>query len=109
MTKTPLCEALSTLDSLLWDIKSSSEQSDLRPSTPISKGVVSDVQNFKNIPFTLVCFYKICDNIRKLDIFKHLTSVEHLKRILEERLEIKDDFLIQCEDPEFENELCNLN
>lgn len=48
------------------------------------------------------------DNIRRLDILENLTSVEHLKTILQERLEIKDDFLIQFEDPEFGNELCNL-
>ncbi|XP_052010751.1 uncharacterized protein LOC127663284 [Xyrauchen texanus] len=48
------------------------------------------------------------DNIRRLDILENLTSVEHLKIILQERLEIKDDFLIQFEDPEFGNELCNL-
>lgn len=48
------------------------------------------------------------DNIRRLDILQNLTSVEHLKTILQERLEIKDDFLIQFEDPEFGNELCNL-
>ncbi len=48
------------------------------------------------------------DNIRRLDILDNLTSVEHLKTILQERLEIKDDFLIQFEDPEFGNELCNL-
>uniref|UniRef100_A0A9J7Y220 Sterile alpha motif domain-containing protein 3 n=1 Tax=Cyprinus carpio carpio TaxID=630221 RepID=A0A9J7Y220_CYPCA len=48
------------------------------------------------------------DNIRRLDILENLTLVEHLKTILKERLEIKDDFLIQFEDPEFGNELCNL-
>ncbi|XP_065115909.1 uncharacterized protein [Paramisgurnus dabryanus] len=48
------------------------------------------------------------DNIRRLDILENLTSVEHLKRILQEKLEIKVDFLIQFEDPEFGNELCNL-
>lgn len=48
------------------------------------------------------------DNIRRLDILENLASVEDLKTILQERLEIKDDFLIQFEDPEFGNELCNL-
>lgn len=48
------------------------------------------------------------DNIRRLDILENLASVEDLKTILQERLEIKDDFFIQYEDPEFGNELCNL-
>lgn len=45
------------------------------------------------------------DNIRRLDILENLTSVE---KILQEKLEIKNDFLIQFEDSEFGNELCNL-
>lgn len=48
------------------------------------------------------------DNIRRLVISEDLTSVKQLKQILKENLEIKDDFLIQFEDPEFGNELCNL-
>ncbi len=57
----------------------------------------------------ILFFYRICRvvlapyNIRRLDILENLTSVEHLKTILKERLEIKDDFLIQFEDPEFGN------
>lgn len=56
----------------------------------------------------LLCVVLAPDNIRRLNIFENLTSVEHLKTILQERLQIKEDFLIQFEDPEFENELCNL-
>ncbi|CAL9690294.1 unnamed protein product [Knipowitschia caucasica] len=48
------------------------------------------------------------DNIRRLDITEELTSVEQLKEILKEGVEIKNDFVIQFEDPDFGNELCNL-
>lgn len=48
------------------------------------------------------------DNIRRVDISENLSSVEQLKDILQERLQLKDYFLIQFEDPDFGNELCNL-
>nr|XP_054599338.1 uncharacterized protein LOC129163975 [Nothobranchius furzeri] len=48
------------------------------------------------------------DNIRRVDISESLCSVEHLKNILQECLELAGDILIQFEDPDFGNELCNL-
>ncbi|XP_060939247.1 sterile alpha motif domain-containing protein 3-like isoform X1 [Limanda limanda] len=48
------------------------------------------------------------DNIRRLDISEDLESLEQLKGILTERLQLEGDFLIQFEDPDFGNELCNL-
>ncbi|KAK9528369.1 hypothetical protein VZT92_012535 [Zoarces viviparus] len=48
------------------------------------------------------------DNIRRVDISENLSSVEQLKEILQERLQLQGDFLIQFEDPDFGNELCNL-
>lgn len=67
---------------------------------------VCHILNVLDLFLIRIFFYRICHvvlapyNIRRLDILENLTSVEHLKT---ERLEIKDDFLIQFEDPEFGN------
>lgn len=49
------------------------------------------------------------DNIRRLQISENLESVDQLKQILKEKLQLQNGFEIQFEDPEFQNELCNLN
>eukprot|EP00064_Thunnus_orientalis_P001047 superscaffoldBa00000064_g1048 len=48
------------------------------------------------------------DDIRTLSISESLTSVDQLKEILREKLQLKDDFMIQFEDLDFGNEVCNL-
>lgn len=48
------------------------------------------------------------DNIRRLSVPEALNSVDHLKDILRKNLQLDQDFVIQVEDPEFGNELCNL-
>ncbi|KAK7877712.1 hypothetical protein WMY93_031572, partial [Mugilogobius chulae] len=47
------------------------------------------------------------DNIRKVDV-ENVTSVDQLKEILQNKFDLKNDFVIQFEDPEFGNEVCNL-
>lgn len=49
------------------------------------------------------------DNIRRLQISENLESVDQLQQILKEKLQLQNGFEIQFEDPEFKNELCNLN
>lgn len=65
---------------------------------------------YKFIPSQIMLFrvFVSPDNIRRVEILENLDSVEQLKNILKERLELLEDFLIQFEDPDFGNELCNL-
>lgn len=48
------------------------------------------------------------DNITRLSVTEALNSINHKKKILQDRLQLVQDFVIQFEDPEFGNELCNL-
>lgn len=48
------------------------------------------------------------NNIKKLRLPDPPHSVESLKEILQEQLQLKEGFILQYEDPEFGNELCNL-
>ncbi|XP_072554773.1 sterile alpha motif domain-containing protein 3-like [Paramormyrops kingsleyae] len=47
-------------------------------------------------------------NIRKVQLSQLPDSVDSLKAKLKSKLEIQEDFLLQYEDPDFGNELCNL-
>ena len=49
------------------------------------------------------------DNIRRVKLPCFPESVDHLKDVLREMLELKEDFVLQFEGPEFDNSLCNLN
>ncbi|XP_051780263.1 uncharacterized protein LOC127526999 [Erpetoichthys calabaricus] len=48
------------------------------------------------------------DNIRKVSCPDNVSTLEDLKSILCEKLNIESGFTIQFEDPDFNNELCNL-
>lgn len=47
-------------------------------------------------------------NIRKVQLSQLPDSVDSLKAELKSKLEIQKDFLLQYEDPDFGNELCNV-
>jgi len=48
-------------------------------------------------------------NIRRVELPKRPESVDDLKSFLGEKLQMKSGFSLQFEDPDFNNELCNLN
>uniref|UniRef100_A0A9J7ZUW5 Uncharacterized protein n=1 Tax=Cyprinus carpio carpio TaxID=630221 RepID=A0A9J7ZUW5_CYPCA len=48
-------------------------------------------------------------NIRRVELPERPASVDHLKSFLSETLQLKSGFSLQFEDPDFNNELCNLN
>jgi len=48
-------------------------------------------------------------NIRRVELPKRPESVDDLKSFLGEKLQLKSGFSLQFEDPDFNNELCNLN
>ncbi|KAL6455213.1 hypothetical protein MHYP_G00363470 [Metynnis hypsauchen] len=47
-------------------------------------------------------------NVRRVQLLEVPKSVDHLKTLLEEKLQLKKGFDLQFEDPDFGNALCNL-
>lgn len=54
-----------------------------------------------------VCVFH--NNVRRINLPSLPESVDHLKSILQRKLELKDGFSLQFEDPDFGNSLCNLH
>jgi len=48
-------------------------------------------------------------NVRRVQLPEIPESVDHLKALLEEKLQLKNGFSLQFEDPDFGNALCNLH
>lgn len=48
------------------------------------------------------------NNIKRISMPDLPSSLQRLKEILQDQLQLKEGFIIQYEDPEFGNELCNL-
>ncbi|KAF4094496.1 hypothetical protein G5714_024623 [Onychostoma macrolepis] len=48
------------------------------------------------------------DDIRRVQIESLPETVDELKTILQNRLDLEGDIVVQFQDPEFNNELCNL-
>ncbi|XP_048117387.1 uncharacterized protein LOC125306204 [Alosa alosa] len=49
------------------------------------------------------------NNVRRINLPSVPESVDHLKTILQSKLELQNGFSLQFEDPEFGNSLCNLH